>query len=232
MIKTYKIKDSDLVLESSFFAEKLQAMGPVKKEEKWALVLLVVLFLYILTSPWHKLDTSYGFILFAALALLPGINVATPSTLKKVDWGIGFFIAAFLTIGAVATTLGINQYFVAFITDFINGAGAGMTLFCVTVFGTLANLLLTPIAILTTFSAPMAQLALSADFSPLASFFTLIYTEWLIVLPYESFPTLLWFGFGCVTTQQFFKVGIARIALFFVFFVAIILPWWGIIGLV
>lgn len=232
LIKAYKIKDSDLVLESSFFAEKLQAMGPVKKEEKWALVLLVVLFLYILTSPWHKLDTSYGFILFAALALLPGINVATPSTLKKVDWGIGFFIAAFLTIGAVATTLGINQYFVAFITDFINGAGAGMTLFCVTVFGTLANLLLTPIAILTTFSAPMAQLALSADFSPLASFFTLIYTEWLIVLPYESFPTLLWFGFGCVTTQQFFKVGIARIALFFVFFVAIILPWWGIIGLV
>jgi len=97
---------------------------------------------------------------------------------------------------------------------------------------TVANLLLTPIAILTTLSAPMTSLALAADFSPLASFFTLIYTEWLIVLPYESFPTLIWFGFGCVTTQQFFKVSICRLLLFFIFFLVVILPWWGVIGLV
>ena len=193
--------------------------------------MLVALFIYILTSPWHKLDTTYGFILFAILALFPGINVATPATLKSVDWGMGFFIAAFLTIGAVATVLGVNQYFISFAGELIGGAGANITLFFVSVAGAVANLLLTPIAILTTLSAPMAQLAVVADFSPLASFFTLIFTEWLIVLPYESFPTLLWFGFGCVTTQQFFKVGILRLICFMAFFLIIILPWWGVIGL-
>ncbi len=232
LIKGYKVDKSELNLDPAFFSSKLQAMGSMQKREKWALVLLVALFVYIITSPWHKLDTSYGFILFAALALMPGINVANTDTLKKVDWGMGFFIAAFLTIGAVATVLGINQYFVAFASEFLSGVGSQLTLFFVTVVGTVANLLLTPIAILTTLSAPMTSLALAADFSPLASFFTLIYTEWLIVLPYESFPTLIWFGFGCVTTQQFFKVSICRLLLFFIFFLVVILPWWGIIGLV
>ena len=231
LIKIYKIDQSDLNLDADFFSEKLNAMGVMTKKEKWALVLLVALFIYILTSPWHKLDTTYGFILFAILALFPGINVATPATLKSVDWGMGFFIAAFLTIGAVATVLGVNQYFISFAGELIGGAGANITLFFVSVAGAVANLLLTPIAILTTLSAPMAQLAVVADFSPLASFFTLIFTEWLIVLPYESFPTLLWFGFGCVTTQQFFKVGILRLICFMAFFLIIILPWWGVIGL-
>lgn len=232
LMKSYKIDKSELNLDPTFFKSKLDAMGPMQNREKWALLLLVALFVYVLTSPWHGLDTSYGFILFAALALVPGINVATPDTLKKVDWGMGFFIAAFLTIGAVAATLGVNQIFAALAGTLVNGAGAGITLFFVTAAGTVANLLLTPIAILTTLSAPMAQLAVTTGFSPLASFFTLIFTEWLIVLPYESFPTLIWFGFGCVTTQQFFKVGVMRLILFYIFFVIAILPWWSFIGMV
>ena len=232
LLKAYKINKSELNLDPDFFSEKLKALGVIKKKEKWAVALLVALFVYILTSPWHKLDTSYGFILFAIFSLFPGINVANADTLKKVDWGMGFFIAAFLTIGAVATVIGVNQYFVAMANAIIGGAGAGVTLFFISLAGTLANLLLTPIAILTTFSAPMAQLALSADFSPMASFFTLIFTEWLIVLPYESFPTLIWFGFGCVTTGQFFKVSILRLVLFLAFFLICIMPWWGFIGLI
>lgn len=231
LIKMYKIDKSELNLDPAFFKNKLENMGPMSKQEKWALVLLLALFVYVLSSPWHHLDTSYGFILFAALALIPGINVATPNTLKKVDWGMAFFIAAFLTIGAVASTVGINQIFASVASVIVGGAGAGLTCFFVTVVGTIANLLLTPIAILTTLSAPMAQLAVTTDFSPLASFFTLIYTEWLIVLPYESFPTLLWFSFGCVTMQQFFKIGITRLILFFIFFLVAVLPWWTFIGL-
>lgn len=232
LLKVCKINQSQLNLDPVFFQNKLNTMGAVSKEEKWAVVLLVALFVYVLTSPWHGLDTSYGFILFAAIALMPGINVATPSTLVKVDWGMGFFIAAFLTIGAVATTLGINQAFAEVSGRLVGESGAGIALFFVTVVGIIANLLLTPIAILTTLSAPMAQLALSADFSPLAALFTLIYTEWLIILPYESFPTLIWFGFGCVTTQQFLKIGIFRLILFFAFFLICILPWWTVIGLI
>jgi len=232
LIKVFKVDKSDLNLSADFFSDKLKALGDMTKKEKWALVLLAGLFLYIIASPWHHLDTSYGFILFAILALLPGINVATPETLKKVDWGMGFFIAAFLTIGAVATVLGINEYFVNFAGKLLDGTGASITLFFIAAAGAIANLLLTPIAILTTLGAPMAQLAVIAGFSPLASFFTLIFTEWLIVLPYESFPTLLWFSFGCVTTQQFFKVGILRMVCYLAFFLVVILPWWGFIGLI
>lgn len=77
LLKAYKINKSELNLDPDFFSEKLKALGVIKKKEKWALALLVALFVYILTSPWHKLDTSYGFILFAIFSLFPGTNVAT-----------------------------------------------------------------------------------------------------------------------------------------------------------
>lgn len=232
LIKIFKIDKSNLSVEADFFQKKLDSLGKMKKQEKWALVLLVLLFAYIILSPWHKLDTSYGFILFAVLALFPGINVATVDTLKKVDWGMGFFIAAFLTIGAVATTLGISSSFVTFAEKIVGDVGPSIALVFIMIAGALANLLLTPIAILTTLAAPMTELALAVNFSPEASFFTLIYTEWLIVLPYEAFPTLIWFAFGAVTMKQFFQVGVIRLILFFVFFLIAILPWWNFIGLV
>ena len=232
LIKIFKIDKSNLSVEADFFQKKLDSLGKMKKQEKWALVLLVLLFAYIILSPWHKLDTSYGFILFAVLALFPGINVATVDTLKKVDWGMGFFIAAFLTIGAVATTLGISSSFVTFAEKIVGEVGPSIALVFIMIAGALANLLLTPIAILTTLAAPMTELALAVNFSPEASFFTLIYTEWLIVLPYEAFPTLIWFAFGAVTMKQFFQVGVIRLILFFVFFLIAILPWWNFIGLV
>lgn len=232
LIKIFKVDKSTLNVEADFFQQKLDSLGKMKKQEKWALVLLVMLFAYIIGSPWHGLDTSYGFILFAVLALFPGINVATVDTLKKVDWGMGFFIAAFLTIGAVATTLGINESFVAFAEKIVGDVGPSLALVFIMLVGTIANLLLTPIAILTTLAAPMAELALTVNFSPEASFFTLIYTEWLIVLPYEAFPTLIWFAFGAVTMKQFFQVGVIRLICFFAFFLIAILPWWTFIGLI
>ena len=230
-LKMYGAKKSTINLDPKYFKEKLDAMGKVTKREKWAAVLLVAMFVYILTSPIHKLDTSFGFILFAALALLPGINVARPESLKNVDWSMAFFIAAFLGIGAVATVLNINQYFVEFAGVVIDKLGTGTTMMFVMALGTLANLLLTPITILTTLGAPMAQLAVQYGFDPMTSFFTLIYTEWLIVLPYESFPTLIWFAFGCMSMKEFFKASVVRIALFFIFFYVAIMPWWHFIGM-
>ena len=144
---------------------------------------------------------------------------------------MAFFIAAFLGIGAVATVLNINQYFVEFAGVVIDKLGTGTTMMFVMALGTLANLLLTPITILTTLGAPMAQLAVQYGFDPMTSFFTLIYTEWLIVLPYESFPTLIWFAFGCMSMKEFFKASVVRIALFFIFFYVAIMPWWHFIGM-
>lgn len=230
-LKMYGAKRSAVNLEASYFSDKLAAMGKMSKQEKWGTVLLVLMIIYILTSPLHHLDTSYAFILFAALALMPGINVAKPESLKNVDWSIAFFIAACLGIGVVATVVNINQYFVDFAGIVINRLGSGATMGFIMLLGTFANLLVTPITILTAMGAPMTQLAVSYGFDPMASFFTLIYTEWLIVLPYESMPTLVWFAFGAASMKDFFKLSTVRVLLFFVFFFLAIMPWWSFIGL-
>lgn len=231
LLKMYRVSKSTINLDPHYFKEQLAKMGTITKREKWGILLLSLMVIYILTSPIHKLDTSFGFILFAIFALFPGIEVAKPESLKNVDWSIAFFIAAFLAIGAVATSLNINQYFVEFAGNVVNQLGAGSTMGFIMLLGTLANLLLTPIAILTTLGAPMAQLAVTFGFDPMASFFTLIFTEWLIVLPYEAFPTLIWFAFGVMTMKDFFKASIIRIITFFVFFFIAIMPWWHLIGM-
>lgn len=230
-LKMYRVSKSTINLDPNYFKEQLAKMGKMTKREKWGVVLLAIIVIYILTSPIHKLDTSFGFILFAIFALFPGIEVAKPESLKNVDWSIAFFIAAFLAIGAVATVLNINSYFVEFAGSVVNQLGTGSTMGFIMLLGTLANLLLTPIAILTTLGAPMAQLAVTFGFDPMASFFTLIFTEWLIVLPYESFPTLIWFAFGVMTMKDFFKASIVRILTFFAFFFLAIMPWWHFIGM-
>lgn len=230
-LKMYGASKSDINLDPSYFKEKLAAMGTITKREKWGAVLLVTMVIYILTSPLHQLDTSYGFILFAAFALMPGIEVAKLESLRNVDWSIGFFVAACISIGVVATMLGVNEYIVAVGTSVIESVGPGFAMFFIMLVGTFANLLLTPLTILTSLSAPMTQLAVSCGFDPMASFFTLIFTEWLVVLPYEGMPTLIWFAFGCMTMKEFFKTGVVRILLFFAFFFIALIPWWTHIGL-
>lgn len=227
----YKAKQSSANLDAAYFQEKLASMGKMTKREKWGTALLTLMVVYILTSPLHNLDTSYGFILFAALALMPGINVAKPENLKNIDWSIAFFIAACLGIGVVATVVNVNQYFVAAAGVVISQLGSGATMGFIMFLGTFANLLVTPITILTALGAPMTQLAVSYGFDPMTSFFTLIYTEWLIVLPYESMPTLVWFAFGAITMIDFFKLSVVRVLIFFAFFFLAIMPWWNFIGL-
>lgn len=231
ILKMYKVKKSTINLAPDYFQSQLDKMGKMTKREKWGAVLLALMVIYVLTSPIHQLDTTFAIILFAAFALFPGIDVASVESLKKVDWTMVFFVGAFLGIGSTATALGINEYFVNFTGSIINQLGTGTAMGFVMLIGTLANLLLTPVAILTTLGAPMTQLALTYGFDPMASFFTLIYTEWLVVLPYESFPTLFWFAFGCVTMKEFFKASLMRIVLFFIFFFVVIMPWWGFIGM-
>ena len=229
-LKVNKIGKSSINLDPDYFQNKLVEMGKVTKREKWGAFLLILMVLYILLSPLHKQDTGYGFILFAALAMLPGIEVATPDTLKKVDWSIAFFLTACLSIGVVATMLNVNQYFVTFAGGVVDNFGSGITMAFIMLIGTLANLLLTPLTILTALGAPMTQLAVTYGFDPLASFFTLIYTEWLVLLPYETMPTMVWFAFGCMTMKEFFKLSFVRVVAFFIFYVVAIMPWWDMIG--
>ena len=131
----------------------------------------------------------------------------------------------------VATVVNVNQYFVAAAGVVISQLGSGATMGFIMFLGTFANLLVTPITILTALGAPMTQLAVSYGFEPMTSFFTLIYTEWLIVLPYESMPTLVWFAFGAITMKDFFKLSVVRVLIFFAFFFLAIMPWWNFIGL-
>lgn len=93
----------------------------------------------------------------------------------------------------VAASLGLNKVLINGAQPIIESFGAG-TLFVITLlFGIVANLVVTPLTILTALAAPMAELAMNFGFDPKACLFTLIFSEFLIVLPYETAPSLVWF---------------------------------------
>jgi len=229
-MKVYGASKSNVNLDVAYFEKMVDQMGPISKKERNTAILFVLLMVYVLLTPITGLDATYGFILFVTLCFVPVMGVADINTIKHVDWTMMFFVATFLAIGSVAAYCGVDKIFSSVLVDIATTKGVTVALIALFVFGTLANLILTPIAILTTFGGVAAQLAVTMGFDPMVSILVLIMTEWMIILPYESMPTAVTFGFDAVTIKQFFSYSMIRIIVMFIALLVILIPMWKLYG--
>lgn len=230
LTKIYKTKDSDVENCKEHFIEQYKEMGPISIKEKKAAIMLAILMLLLLSSPFTGISTDIGFLIIPLLMFFPGIRVAEESCIRRIDMGMIFFIVSCVGIGTVGSALGVGQIISDLIAPMLEGKSPVVALMALLIFGILANFALTPTAMLTSLSGPIAAIAQSIGLPVDAAMYALAHSTDLIFLPYEFVPYLIFFSFGAISMGDFVKISTMRVALFLVFYLVVLIPFWYLLG--
>ena len=232
LLIVYKLWKTDASLQSAdYFRNELATMGKMGKTEKKTAVFLVIFFAMLLTGPWTGVDANLLFALAPWMLLLPGINVASMESVRTLNWQNVFFIAGCMAIGTVAASLGIGGIIAQFATPFmVNASSVGFfsVVFAITF---VLNFFMTPLAIWSLMTVPLCQIALDIGMNIRPVCYALVMCSEAIILPYEYVPYLIVYSFGMISMGDFVKLNVMRCVLYFIGFLALLLPYWMLIGI-
>ena len=218
--------------QRTYFKNELAKMGPVSLIEKKALIVLALMVVFMLLSPVHGLDMSFGF-LFAAMAMfLPIINAGKAEDVTSLGnmLPIISITFAFMSIGAVGTACGFGAVISSAVTPFMSQFGAVGSVYAVLLLATLSNFILTPAAMLVLLSAPVAQFCMDLGYNFMPHINAIYLAEHAIFHPYEWPSYMTIFAFGMLQINDFVKVCVVKAIFYLLFISAIMIPLWYLVG--
>ena len=228
--KIFGLKKVAVPMGKEYFQEEYKKLGPVSSAEKKAGLVLGLLMLFLVTTPVHGLSANYGFLLMPLLFFIPGINIGTAQTIKKVDFGTIFFAASCLAIGVGGNYLGLGKVIVTYLGPILSSAGSAGAAYIIMIFGIVVNFVLTPTAMMAALPASISALAASLGVDPLSLVYPFKLSTDLIFLPYEYIPYFIFFSYGVMTMKDFIKFSSVKIVISLVLLAVVFLPWWKIVG--
>lgn len=228
--KIYKTKRFNDRINKQYFLDELKKLGKITKPEIKTAVIFILLMLYLLTQPLTGWPIAYGFMLIPWLLWAPGINVATTETLNRINFGVISFIAACLAIGTVGTSLGIGDFVVQTLGEPLSNLGVFGFLTATLGVGTIANLVMTPYAIFASLTAPLVSIGLPMGINPAAIAMTLLISSDIYFFPHEVTCLVVMFSFGMCTMGDFIKFATIKTVITFIFFMALVIPYWMLTG--
>lgn len=225
-------EESERLKDLSYFEDELKKMGRMDRREKWNLFMMVLLLVYIFTVRWHGLDINYGFMIIPWILFLPFAHAADRSTLKKTNWSMGIFAAACMSVGTVASSLGLGVVFVNTFQTILNGnTNPIIILGLVFLLVFILNFLMTPVAIFSLITQPLLTLAVSLGFSAVPFAYAISSFSEAIIFPYEYVPYLIIYSFGMMKMKDFIALNALRSIVFIAGFLLILVPYWMLTGL-
>lgn len=214
----------------AYFEAEYKELGDMSSSEKKSLAIVLLLFIALLTTNYHGVDAGWCFALIPLLCFLPVIDVAPTSILQKVDFTFIIFVASCMAIGSTAGSLGIGQIVANLALPVLQGKDASVVMIAIWLICFLLNFLLTPLAIMSAFSLPMASIAMELGINPLAVYFAMTNGLDQIILPYEYALYMVYFSFGLIRLKDWVKFFSVKSLIAFVYFVLILIPYWRFVG--
>ena len=98
------------------------------------------------------------------------------------------------------------------------------------IIGMIANLFMTPYAMLGGLSLPFAQMAVSLGMSPVTACMLLLYSCEVLLFTYESAGNLIMYEFGMMSMGRFVKEMTLKAVIMIVGFVVVMYPMWKLMG--
>lgn len=230
MTKVCHTKEMGISGTREYFDKEYAKMGKIGTNEKKAFVMVAILLIYVITSPLHGLAIEYAFMLIPWLSFLPGVNIATADTIRHMNIGTVFFMMACLTIATAGSAIGVPQLISAVLSPLAAQAGPLGFVFIMLIVGIIANLLLTPGAMITALTPIIITICADMDMSPWAPIMSLVYSTDMYFLPHEVTALVLLFGFGMISMKDFFKLATLKTVIYFIGFCLIQIPWYYFVG--
>lgn len=206
-------------------------LGSMTTAEKKAVAVILGIMGSLVLSQWTGMDTAWPFLIAPWLFFVPGMWVGNGATLKKVNVGMVFLVAGFLSIGNVANYLGIGQTLGNYIMPLFEGKSLIMVVVLTFLLGAVANLALTPFAMYTAFGGMLTSIYGSLGLGSLAALYILQYTGDVLVFPYESLVYLVYMSFGMISMKHFIKIYALKSVFTLVWILVFMIPWWRMMGI-
>lgn len=222
------IKGADI---KETYEKKLAELGKMSSDEKKAIFIVCLLFLFLITSNIHKIPSDYGIIITPLLFYLPGINIGKADDTTRINYDMVFLILGCMGIGAAGSYIGLGEILSTYVVPLLDGTGAiGLILF-VYLFAVIFNFMLTPFAVYAAFGAAFASIAYRMGINPAVVMITMIIAGDTIFLPYEHNSGLMAYAFGMTSMKDFFKTNFVKSVIQAIAVIGIMLPYWSLTGM-
>lgn len=215
-----------------YFQEQYALLGKMTIEEKKGAVACLLLLVALLTLDYHKIEAAWCFVMIAMLLFLPGMNIGTKEDLVNTDYGFLFFATACMSIGTVASGLGIGKIVSDLSLPYLVDKSPTFFLLFVWLLCVALNFILTPLAITAAFALPLHKSQLTWGINPWCLHFVMMHGLDQIIFPYEYGLYLIYFSFGLIYMKDFMKAMGVKMLINGIFVACILIPFWNLIGYV
>ena len=228
-------KKSDVNFDlSAFKAEnmaKYQALGKMSNNERICTVMLISIFAWmgLYTLKVIPFDVVYAFILANVVFYLLGI--ADASDVRQINFGMTVVVMAFVAVGTVATQINATALISSGIAHLFGSLSGYWASFATLLFGTAANFVLTPYAMMSMLPATVAAYCQELGLAFFPQFNACYNAADIIFFPYEYPLILIIFGFGLCNMAQTVKMLTSKALTSIAFIALIMMPYWYLLGL-
>lgn len=214
-----------------YISQTYATLGKMTVNEKKGLLFVLLLLLLLLTPQYHGIAAPWCFVLVPCLMLFPGVEITNPNKImKNANYSFLFFVGGCMSIGTVAGAIGVGKIIQTLAMPVLAGKDALYVLVFAWALCVLLNFLMTPMAIYSALSLPLANIAVSLGINPLAMYFTMYQATDQILLAYEYALYMIFFGYNVIATRDFVKYFAVKMVLNLWFVIALLIPFWKFIG--
>ena len=219
------------VNSKEYFQEEYKKLGALNPAEKKTAILVLILMVYLFTQPLHGFAANYGFMVLPWILYIPQLKVASDQCLKNLNMAPIFFIVACMSIGSVGMSIGVGNWFAYILTPILTELNSTGVMIMILLFGKLANIVMTPAAMMSCFTAPITLISTQLGIEPMATLMTFILSTDLVFFPHEQTYLLILFGFGMISMKDFIKYSVVKTFAFIAFFAVAMIPYWMLLGI-
>lgn len=210
---------------------RLEKMGPMSAQEWKLLGVLILAITGLLTEKFHGMPGTFVYAFCAMLCYLPVLGISKAENVRHLNVGFIVFIVTCLGIGAVAQSLGADKWMAALILPFMKTLSPTMSVVTAYWTSVAVNFVLTPLAAVSSLTAPMIEIAHALDINPKPMLFAFLYGLDQYIFPYQYALYMYTFTTGYITAGHIFKGLAIRMVLTGVGVLVIQVPYWKFIGI-
>lgn len=210
--------------------EQYAGLGPMSLREKKALALFAVLAVLMMTDKWHGINIGWIMMVVGFVGFLPGFDLVDGKKFATLNLTSVLFIVGCMSIGAAAQATGMDKSIARAVLPLLQGKGELGTVIASFFSGAGLNFLLTPVAAVSTFTVPLAEIAKALGINPLAPAYAFMLGLDQYVLPYEYAAFLYMFSTGYINFKDMVLVFAWRALMALIVLILVFYPFWKLTG--
>lgn len=210
--------------------EQYAGLGPMSLREKKALALFAVLAVLMMTDKWHGINIGWIMMVVGFVGFLPGFDLVDGKKFATLNLTSVLFIVGCMSIGAAAQATGMDKSIARAVLPLLQDKGELGTVIASFLSGAGLNFLLTPVAAVSTFTVPLAEIAKALGINPLAPAYAFMLGLDQYVLPYEYAAFLYMFSTGYINFKDMVMVFAWRALMALIVLILVFYPFWKLTG--